>query len=164
MADGGAGAVAAGEIVGRAGLFGAVGEAEAGFDLVAAVFAVDEFGGAFDGDAGFGEVVDEEALVLVLGEDEHEREGAEALAEGAEFDVADVFAFDPEVYGIELVASADDFVGDAELAVELERAGVDDEGARGGARFGDFVDDADADAEAREPEGEVEAGGAGTDD
>ena len=29
-----------------------------------------------------------------------------------------------------------DFVGDAELAVELEGAGVDDEGAGGGARFG----------------------------
>ena len=65
---------------------------------------------------------------------------------------------------IELDAVADDFVGDAELAVELERAGVDDEGAGGGARLGDFVDDANADAEAREPEGEVEAGGAGADD
>ena len=34
VADGGVGAVAAGDVVGRAGLFGAVGEAEAGFDLV----------------------------------------------------------------------------------------------------------------------------------
>ena len=37
--------------------------------------------------------------MLVLGEDEHVGEGAEALAEFAEFDVADVLAFDPEVDG-----------------------------------------------------------------
>ena len=86
--------------------------------------------------------------MLVLGEDEHVRKGAGALAEGAEFDVADVLAFFyPEVDGFELVAFADDFVGEAELAVELEGAGVDDEGARGRARFGGFVDDADANAQ-----------------
>jgi hypothetical protein len=107
-------------------LFGAVGEAEAGFDLVVLFSAVEQFGGAFDGDAGFGEMIDEEAFVLVLGKDEHVREGAEALAEGAEFDVADVFAFDPEVYGFEFVSFVHDFVGKAQLAVELERAGVDD--------------------------------------
>ena len=37
VADGGAGAVAAGDVVGGAGLFGAVGEAEAGFDVVASL-------------------------------------------------------------------------------------------------------------------------------
>ena len=93
-------------------------------------------------------MIDEEAFVLVLGEDEHKGERAEALAEVAEFDVADVLAFYPEVYGFELVAFVDDFVGDAELAVELEGAGMDDEGPGGGARFGGFVDDADADAKA----------------
>ena len=87
--------------------------------------------------------------MLVLGEDEHIGEWAEALAEGAEFDVADALAFYPEIHGFELVAFADDFIGEAELAVELERAGVDDESTGGGARLGDFVDDADSNAEAR---------------
>ena len=100
----------------------------------------------------------------VLREDEHVGEGAEALAEGAEFDVADVLAFDPEVYGDELVSFFDNFAREAELAVELEGAGVDDESAGGGARLGGFVDDADADAEAREPESEDQPGGAGADD
>ena len=100
----------------------------------------------------------------VLLEHEHEREGTEALAELAELDVGGVLGFHPEVDGDELGAAAHDFVGEAELAVELEGAGVDDEGAGSGARFGDFIDDADADAEAREPEGEVQARGAGADD
>jgi hypothetical protein len=109
-------------------------------------------------------VCDEEALVLVLGEDEHIGERAQALAECAELDVADASAFDPEVYGKELVAEADHLVGEADLAVELECAGVDDQRARGDAWFGDLVDDADADAEASEPEGENEAGRASADD
>ena len=49
---------------------------------------------------------------------------------------------------------------EAELRVELERAGLHGESARVGGGVGILVDDADANAEAREPEREDEAGGA----
>ena len=110
------------------------------------------------------QVVDEEAFVLVLREDEHEGEGAEALAESPRSTWRPCLPLTQRLTASTWIAARDDFVGDAELAVELERAGVDDEGARGRARFGGFVDDADADAEPGEPEGEDEAGGAGADD
>ncbi len=70
----------------------------------------------------------------------------------------------PQVGGNELASLLHDFIRDAELSVELERAGVDDQGSGRCARFGNFVDDADADAAAREPEREKQSGGTGADD
>ena len=54
--------------------------------------------------------------------------------------------------------------GEAELAVELEGACVDNHGAGVEAGGGGFVDDADRNAKQCEIESEEEAGGASTDD
>ena len=168
LTDDGAGAVAASEEGAAAGLLGAVSEAEEGGDGGAGVSGRfgegEEFGGAFDRDAECGEMPDEERFVFVLWVDEDEGEWAEAAAEVAEKSVRDLAAGDPEVGGGDTMASVDELVSEAELLVELERAGLHGEGARVSSGIGILVNDADADAEAREPEREYEAGGAGAGD
>jgi hypothetical protein len=70
----------------------------------------------------------------------------------------------PEVGSPDATAAFDDGVVEEDLAVELERARLDGEGARRGAGAWRLVDDADFDAELGQPEGEHEAGRSGADD
>jgi hypothetical protein len=139
-------------------LFGAIGEFEMNENVTGGLFEAEELGLALDADAEGGELIDEEALVLVLREDEREGKGAEACAELAEDGAGDAIAGDPEVDGFDLAAALDDGIGEAELRVELEGAGLDGESSGGGPGFWCLVDDADAYAEPSEPESEYETG------
>ncbi len=114
--------------------------------------------------AGRPEPVDQQALVVVLGEAEHERVRAEALADVTERDDGHLARPVAEVEAIEPEAAGDDVVGDAELAVELEGAGLDGHRAGRLARAGVSVDQAERTPRPRQPEGEDQAGRAGADD
>jgi len=127
---------------------------------------IEEFGLPLDAAAGFGEFLEEEAFVVVLGIGEGEGVGADVFAEIAEAgagDFAGVVAA-ADVEGFEDDALADHFMREAELVVEFEGAGLDDHGAGMFARAGGFGEDAEGDVAAGEGEGEVEAGGAGAGD
>ena len=132
-------------------------------DAIAFFFEGKEFGLALDAEAELGELGDEETLVFVLGKNQGVRIRAEAGAEFAEDRAGGVVAGDPEIHGDGLMTAGDDGVGEAELAIKFEGASLHREGARGGAGFGGFVDEAHAHAEAREPEGQDETGGTGAD-
>src|SRR6185437_1013231 len=166
----GAGAVAAGEEAAAANLPGAVGQAQAGGDgfvgCVGGLGEGEKFGRAFDRNSKLGEVADEQRLVLVLRVDEGEGKGAEAAAEAAEGGARDLAAGDPEVDGSDAVAVFDELVREAELRIELERAGLHGERTRVCGRVRVLVDDADADAEACEPQRKHQARrtGAGDED
>ncbi len=62
------------------------------------------------------------------------------------------------------MAARDHRVGEIELAVEFERAGLHRQGARGGARLCGLVDDAHPDAELGQPKRQHEPGRPGADD
>src|SRR5207249_10098622 len=110
------------------------------------------------------EAGDQEALVLVLRVDEPVRKGAPARAQAAEVEVRGSSASGPEICCGEHQARFDHFVGDTELAVELQRPRLNRQRTRSGPWFGRFVDDADPDAEPGEPESEHQTGRAGADD
>ena len=65
---------------------------------------------------------------------------------------------------LHLDAAVDDRLGDAELAVEFQRAGLHDHGAGGFPGPGGPVDDAGPDAALEQGEGEHQAGRAGAGD
>ncbi len=74
------------------------------------------------------------------------------------------FASDPKIDGGYVVTFGDHGLGEVELAVEFERAGLHREGARGGSGLGGLVDDANLDAEPGQPKRQHQTGRAGTDD
>ena len=55
-------------------------------------------------------------------------------------------------------------IGNAELAVEFERSGMDSQRPRGHSRLASLVDDAEMRAEGLEPQGKGETGRPGADD
>ncbi len=130
----------------------------------AAIVESNELGLALDRDAEFRDGFDEELFLLVLREDQHEREGALVRADVSQHGAAAVLAARPHVDGGELHAARDRLVGEPERAVELERARVHDEGARGRSRGARLVDDAHGDAAAGEPQGEHQSRWPGADD
>ena len=85
--------------------------------------------------------------MCVLRVDEDGGEGAEAFADVLQRQVDGLDATGPEVDGADAAAAFDDGVVEEDLAVELERACLHGEGARGGAGALRLVDDADLDAE-----------------
>jgi hypothetical protein len=163
LANDGVGAIASGEISGRAGFGRAVGTFEVRDDAIAFFFEREELGLALDVEAKLGELGDEEMLVFVLGKNQRVRIRTKASSEFAEDRAGGVVAGDPEIHGDGLMTAGDDGVGEAELAIKFEGARLHGESARRGAGFRGFVDEAHAHAEAREPEGQDEAGGTGAD-
>ena len=87
-----------------------------------------EPGSPLDRHPKLGQVRDQHALVLVLREREHEREGTEPLAEMPELGLALQYAGPPHRDVLDLDASANHLVGETELAVEFQRPGMDAHG------------------------------------
>jgi len=164
LAHPGAGAVASDEPRRFARFLRAVGTLQPRGDAVAVIVESNELQRPLDIDAGRVQVLDQQALVLVLRKDHHEGERADAGAHRAELHVRHFAAANPEIDSGKAQAACHHIVGDADFAIELERAGVNDERARGRARLGHLVDDAHAHAIFRKPQREHEAGGAGAGD
>lgn len=133
-------------------------------DAVFILRELDERTRSIDLHAGGSERADQQALVRALRIHQLERIRAEPFAETRELDSPGVLAADPPVRRRRSPALADHLVGDAELAIELERARRDADRARRGARLGDLVDDPDAHARASEPQRVCETGWARADD
>src|SRR5712671_179930 len=125
-------------------------------DVVAGFLEADQLAIALDADAPLCEPRDEEALVLVLRVDEPERIRALACAKSPQLDAGPPLASGPEIRRREDEPRVDDLAGEAELAVELQRARLHRKGTRGRARLGRLVDDADSYARPGEPESEYE--------
>src|SRR5579871_1637095 len=121
------------------------------YDAPVALGEAEKFSTPFDSNAERVQPVDQQPLVLVLRKDMQERVGCQARADIFEFEMRHRLAFDPEIDRRHLVSTRDHGLGEIELLIELERARLNREGARGGAGLGGVVDDADLDAEFRKP-------------
>ena len=124
----------------------------------------DELALPFDLHTALGQPLDEQKLVLVLGEEEGIGIRTEPGADLAEDRARLSFAADPDIGGERLPSALDDGVGQSDLVIELEGTGVDRERARRRARRRCLVDDSHAHAEARQPQGQYEARRTGADD
>src|SRR5712671_4220815 len=133
-------------------------------DVVARFLEADQLAIALDVHAPLCEPRDEEALVLVLRVDEPERIRALACAKSPQLDAGPPLASGPEIRRREDEPCVDDLAGEAELAVQLQRARLHRKGTRGRARLGSLVDDADPYARPREPESEYESRRTSADD
>src|SRR5436190_4363544 len=102
--------------------------------------------------------------MLVLRKNDHVRERTRARPHSAEMNMRNLPALDPEVHVGERESALDDGGGKPDLPIELERSGVDREGARRGAGFSDFIDDPDAYAAVGEPQRKRKAGRSGAGD
>ena len=138
--------------------------AKAGDDAVAGVVEADQFGATLDGDAQRLQPLDQQPLMLVLREDMQEGIGGQTLADRLERQARGLLAPDPEIDRRVLVAAGDDLAGQVELAVELQGAGLDRQGSRGGSGFGGLVDDAHLDPKLGQPERQHQPGRPGADD
>src|SRR5438105_13489517 len=134
------------------------------YDAAVRFLEVDQLGPALDAHVQLFEPLDQETLVLVLRVDEPEWIGTPAHAECAKLDVRGSGASGPKIRRGEDETCLDHCVGEAELAIVLERARLHGQRSRGGAGLGGLVDDADADAQPGEPESEDEASRTGADD
>ncbi len=164
LSHGRAGAVASGEVGDRAGPPAPVGALELGAHRLGGLAETDQLHRPLDGHAGLLQPLDQQPLVLVLGEHQHMGEGADPLADVAELHPAGLLAPRPEVHRGEGQAFRLHRFGEAELAIELQGARLDRQGAGGGARLGRLVDDAHLDAQTRQPQGEDQPRGTGPDD
>lgn len=102
--------------------------------------------------------------MVVLWEAEDEGEGAQALADVTELEPRHVPPLLPQMDGVRLDPFRDDLVGEPELAVELERTGVHDDGARRLTRPRMLLYDARLDAAAGENKREDQTRRAGPND
>ena len=159
LAHGGASAITAGKICGLAAFALAVGALELRDNAVGVLFETHELDGPLDGDAKLCKTIDQESLVLILWKHQHVRIGADAGAKIPEGHFGDRPSSDPEIGGAEAQPTLDDFVSQAELAIELERARLHADSTRCGAWFRCLVDDAKAHAELCEPKGQYEPSG-----
>ena len=102
--------------------------------------------------------------MLVLRKDQRVRKRTEARAHFAEHGMCRLSAGHPQIGGENLPSTLDDWRGEADLAVELERPRLHAKGARCRSGLRRLVDNPDAHAEPRQPEGEHETGRPRTDD
>ena len=102
--------------------------------------------------------------MLVLGKDAQIGVRGHANAGLLEVEAGLALAARPQVYGRNLMRSRDNGVGEIELSIELERAGLNGERARGCARLGGLVHDPHPGSEPGQPKGEDKAGWTGAND
>jgi hypothetical protein len=159
LADGGVRAVAAGQECGLARR-----PLQIGHNAAVRLLEADEPDAALDLHAQLFESIDQEALVLVLRIDEPIWIRALAHAQRAKPDVRRLPASRPEIRRGEHEARFDDFAGETELAVELQRPRLHRHRARGRAWLCGLVDDADPYAQLCEPESEHQTGRARAND
>ena len=96
--------------------------------------------------------------MLVLGKDQRVRERAEACTHVAEENASLVLAGHPQIRGGELPSTPDGCGGEADLAVQLERACLHGNRARRRLRLRLLVHDPHAHAPPRQPQGQHQAG------
>ena len=153
LAHGGMRAVASGNVGGLTFLCGSIRPCEAREHTTIRLRKAQQFRPALDRDAEFGQAIDQQALVLVLGKDQRVRKRAEACAHLAEDGARHLLAGHPEIRGEGLPSTLDDRVSEADLAVQLQRACLHGNRARRRPRLRRLVDDPHAHAQPRQPEG-----------
>src|SRR5215470_11170505 len=133
LAHGGASAITARKICGLAAFALAVGALELRDNAVGMLFETHELDGPLDGDAKLCKTIDQESFVLILRKHQHVRIAADAGAKIAEGHLGDRPSSDPEIGSAEAESTLDNFVGKADLAVELKRPRLHADGTRRGA-------------------------------
>ena len=103
-------------------------------------------------------------LMFILRVNKHVWIRAQAGTDVTEGDPSRFLAAHPQVYGGEFKRLPDNTFGDTDLLVQLERTRMHHQCARGGPRFGHFVDDAHAHTQSLEPKRQDKAGRSGTGD
>jgi len=110
-----------------------------------------------DVNADCGQAIDQQALVLILRKNQQVRKRAQTLAHFPEDGTRRLPAGHPEICRDYPPATFDDGVGEADLAVELERPSLHGKRARRRPRFRSLVDNPHAHAEPRQPQGQDQA-------
>ena len=151
LPHGGMGAVAPGNVGRLARLRGSIRPFQSREHMTGRLLEAEEFRPALDLDAEFGQAIDQQTLVLVLGKDQRVRERAEACAQVAEEHAGLVLAGHPEIRGDELPSTLDDRAGEAGLTVQLERARLHGNCARRRLRLRLLVHDPHAHTPPRQP-------------
>jgi hypothetical protein len=118
-----------------------VGPLQARDHTIACVLEVHQLRATLDVDAELGEAIDQQPLVLVLRIDEREGIRTDTHPHVAEHRPCHLPAGHPQICGCDPPSTFDDLVSEANLAVELERARLHGERARGRSRFRRLVDD-----------------------
>ena len=157
-------AVAAGKIAGLAPFLAAGRVAKPRPHAVRRLIEADELAQPVDLHTAFGQPIDQQSLVFVLGQEEDVGIRTEAGAHLPEDGARLSLAADPDIGRERLQSALDDGVRDSYLVVELEGTCVDRERARRRTRRRRLVDDSYAHAEARQPQGQYEARRTGADD
>src|SRR2546430_2841849 len=164
LADDGARAIAAREEGSFAGFIATVRVLQLDRHPVASLLEAEDLGWSFYLDAVFPQPLDEKPLVLILRENQHVGIRAQSGTDIAQGNPCSLAAAHPQVYCCESERLPDDTFGDTDLAVQLHRAGMKHQCARGSPRFGHLVDDAHAHTQSLEPKRQNKAGRSGTGD
>src|SRR4029078_1847946 len=128
------------------------------------IHEADELGLAFDRDARYLQMADQDAFMDVLRQREGERIACDALAEFAYGQLGGDAPRAPHGELLEPHAFRQHVFNDADLAMEFEGARLHRDRPRRLAGPRTLVDDADIDAEPLQPQSESETCGAGADD
>ena len=116
-----------------------------------------------DLDATVPQISQQDGLVAVLGQDEEVRMRADGLAHVAQHCTRHVAPLHPDARGVYLPAFLVRLFTQAELIIELQRAGLDRDGAGLLRRARLAVDDPHPDSAAGQPAGEHQSRGTGAD-
>jgi hypothetical protein len=124
VADAAVRAVAAGDPRDLDRAAGAVRETEGDIDVGGLLLEGNELGSPLHRDTEFGQPLSQDLLVVVLPEHQHVRERAQALADVADRNAGAPAAVRPDVAPGSTRAERQRLLGDAELRIDLQRAGV----------------------------------------
>src|SRR5262249_3388180 len=138
--------------------------AERGMHAVVPLREPNQLGVPLDGMAGRVEPIGQEALVVVLGKTENERERADAAADVPEPGDGELPGPVANVKAVEPKPGGHYPIGDAELAIELEGPVLDGHRAGRLPGTGVLVDEAQRCPGLRQPQGEDQPGRACSDD
>ena len=157
-------AVAPGDIARFAILHRSAGKPHPRRHKAALVRKFDEFGAALDRYPELLQPRDQQPFVFVLRKNLQKRIGGKALAQGVERNARGRSPSNPQIDRRRSMPAFDDSLGEVELAIKFERAGLDRKSPGRQARRQSLVEDAHLYPELRQPERERQSGGAGADD
>ncbi len=125
------GAVASRHVGRLAGLLGTIGKFQAREYATGRLLEAQQLRPALDLYAGQGQTIDQQPLVLVLRKDQRVRERAEVAAHITKGRMSHPFARYPQIHGAGLASTVHGLVSQTNLTVELQRACLDGQRARG---------------------------------
>ncbi|MNC63464.1 hypothetical protein D3C76_1005090 [compost metagenome] len=128
-----------------------VGQAQRGTDAVSGLLKTLQFGVAFHRNAEGLQAFDQQPFVFVLREDFEEGVGCQALADAVQRQAGHGLAFYPEIGGRDPMTFVHDGVGQAQLAIQFQRARLHRQCPRGRPRCRRLVDDPYADPQFAQP-------------